>query len=1116
VSDPPRLWGDGPAPYRVPLGPFVLHAPVGRGSMGSVWQGVHSERRVPVAVKVMSAAALAEPVALEGFRTEVRAIARLRHPGIVRIFDQGRIDATARRAAGGRLEEGSPYLAMELATGGILPRRYDDWPSLRDALGQILDALGHAHARGIVHRDLKPANVLRCDGRLKLTDFGAARGVHDPVDAGLQGVVVGTYLYMPPEQVEARPRDQGPWTDLYAVGALGWRLSTGRHAFEAESTEDVIFGHLYHDPPKYRPRLAVAIGFEGWLRRLLQKDPADRFRRAAEARSALDALDEGWSRASDRVGPPPLPALPEEPAQVAEHALDGVAMHGLRIPPLVGRRAEQELLWARLREVGESRSPRAVLVRGEVGRGKSRLVQWLEEESYEAGATKILKARHEATGGLGHGLAPLAADFLGTTGLSRKGARYRIHEFLPVLSLPPEETNAYLELAHPRTDIERLAGEPGVEFSSPSERWTLARRLVASAGERRAVLLVLEDVQWGADSLGLALELLEHAELPVLIVVTTRPVDAGLVAERLEALEAHPSTSTCTLDVLGSAAMTRLARDHLRLGERLCVEVLRRAAGNPMYAVRTVDDWVARGLLDDGPDGSLGIDPDATLDSAADLRDVWRPSFERILEGRPESEARALGLAACLGVEVNRDEWAAVCAAAAVDPGALLERLLNAGLARSDGPRWRFEHDLARAAAVDPVHAAGDHRLISEVLTERGAPGGRVASHLVEAGDLEAALDTLLEVGRRLLTAGEFHQVRDLAHRRDAIVDRLGADALDLRRVENDLLRLGASRRLSDGVRRRAELERLLARRAEEPLPDPLLAELLWHHGRLVHDEGETGGEADPVQLCEEAVAVAERSGDEAVLGRARYELATMILELGELAYAEALVRSVLPIFDELGMAAEKERAESTLFLALRHQGRGEETYEPLLARVAKAERDGQRMRLASDRNALGELTRERGDLRAAERHYGAAAMLYEALGVSAGAAVMSVNLGFVLLERRRYSEARLKARAAVDALTSQGRGLLATSGESVVFAASAGLQDWAAFDAAYAAITEALPRTGFVDPDLARSARLAGDLAAAAKQTRRARKAWTLAAEQWQALGRMADVLAVERLLGA
>jgi len=1083
--------------------------------MGAVWQGVHPERGVPVAVKVMNAAALAEPVALEGFRTEVRAIARLRHPGIVRIFDQGVVDAGARRAAGGRLEEGSPYLAMELATGGILPRRYDDWPSLYEALTQILDALGHAHARGIVHRDLKPANVLVCDGRLKLTDFGAARGLHDPTDAGLQGAVVGTYLYMPPEQIEARPRDQGPWTDLYAVGALGWRLSTGRHAFQANSTEDVVFGQLYHDPPPYKPRLAVAVGFEGWLRRLLRKDPAERFRRAAEARAALDALDEGYSRAAERVGPPPLPPIPDSAARAGpDHALDGVAMHGLRVPPLVGRRAEQELLWSRLAEVGENRSPAAVLVRGEVGRGKSRLVQWLEEESYEAGATKILKARHEATGGLGHGLGPLAADFLGTIGLSRYEAATRIREFLPRLGLPADETNAYLELAHPRTDAERAAGAPGVEFSSPSERWTLARRLVAAAGERRAVLLVLEDVQWGADSLGLALDLLEHEDLPVLIVATTRPVDAGLVAERTLALEAHPRGASCTLGVLGVDAMTRLARGHLRLDDRLCAEVLRRAEGNPMYAVRTVDDWVARGLLEDGPDGSLGIDPDATLDSASDLRDVWRPSFDRVLQGRPASERRALALAACLGVEVDRDEWAAICAAAEVEPGALLEQLLNAGLARVDGPRWRFEHDLARAAAVDPVLASADHRLISRVLRDRGAKGGRVASHLVEAGDLEEALTTLLEVGRRLLTAGEFHQVRDVADRRDTILRRLDVDSLDERLAENDLLRLGASRRLSDGTRRRAELERLLERHRLRPLSDRLFAELLWHRGRLVHDEGETGGEADPVALGEEAVEIALRSGDEALVARARYELATMILELGELDYAEALVRSVLPVFAELEMHADQERAESTLFLALRHQGRGEETYKPLLERVARAERDGQRMRLASDRNALGELSRERGDLRAAERHYGAAAMLYESLGVAAGAAVMSVNLGFVLLERRRYAEARLRARAAVDALNAQGRGLLATSGESVVFAASAGLADWDAFDRAFEAITEALPRTGFVDPDLARSARLAGDLAAAAGKKRRARRAWTLALEQWKALGRMADALAVERLL--
>jgi eukaryotic-like serine/threonine-protein kinase len=206
------------------LGPFALRAPLDRGGMGVVWRAVHEASDVPVAIKLIP---MPERGAGTRVRDEVRATAALDHPGIVALLDHGEVDTDALD-----VPRGSLWLAMELVSGGSLVPWLDDlsWEATRRVLLALLDALAHAHARGVVHRDLKPANVLVAgsDDRrpgLRLTDFGIAA----VLDAqGAIGQPAGTLHYMAPEQILGHWREYGPWTDLYALGVLAWRITTGR------------------------------------------------------------------------------------------------------------------------------------------------------------------------------------------------------------------------------------------------------------------------------------------------------------------------------------------------------------------------------------------------------------------------------------------------------------------------------------------------------------------------------------------------------------------------------------------------------------------------------------------------------------------------------------------------------------------------------------------------------------------------------------------------------------------------------------------------------------------------------------------------------------------------
>ena len=279
----------------VQLGAFALLEPLGRGGMGVVWRARHVTTGTPVAVKVMRPAQGSAGGWLEAFQGEVRAVAAMDHHAIVAVFDSGLI-AEDTRIGDQLLVGGSPWLAMELASGGTLAERADrlDWAALRTILLTLLEALAHAHARGVIHRDLKPANVLVCgDGDLRsgvlLTDFGLAHaGAADRADN--TELASGTPAYMAPEQLAGHFRDYGPWTDLYALGVLGFELASGARPVTGDGIFAIAYAHVKGQRAPFVPRIPVPDGFEDWLLWLLAPEPGARPPRAADAAWALAAL----------------------------------------------------------------------------------------------------------------------------------------------------------------------------------------------------------------------------------------------------------------------------------------------------------------------------------------------------------------------------------------------------------------------------------------------------------------------------------------------------------------------------------------------------------------------------------------------------------------------------------------------------------------------------------------------------------------------------------------------------------------------------------------------------------------------------------------------------------
>src|SRR5262245_40009268 len=217
----------GDAPARI--GRFEIRGEIGRGTMGVVSEAHDPVRGRMVALKTIASAAAGGPddrAAFEQrFLAEARIAARLSHPGIVVIHDAGR-DATS----------GTLYMALEHLSGRTLEEivaegRPVEWREALRILGRVAEALHHAHAQGVVHRDVKPANVMLLQsGEPKSMDFGIAKLVIEG-HATTSGQLLGTPLYMAPEQAQADTVDAR--TDIFSLGAIAYSLLTGKRAFQA-------------------------------------------------------------------------------------------------------------------------------------------------------------------------------------------------------------------------------------------------------------------------------------------------------------------------------------------------------------------------------------------------------------------------------------------------------------------------------------------------------------------------------------------------------------------------------------------------------------------------------------------------------------------------------------------------------------------------------------------------------------------------------------------------------------------------------------------------------------------------------------------------------------------
>ena len=679
---------------------------LGQGGMGTVYRVDDVSTGQRCALK-----RLAEPATERDrlrFRREFHTLSQLKHPSIVEAHEFG-------------VDEDGLYYTMELLEGadlhelGLLPL-----DRALDVLMQMASALAFLHARRLVHRDVATRNIrLAADGRAKLIDFGIL------ATAGATAEVAGTPPYVAPECYRGLPLDHR--ADLFALGALAYRLLTGRHAYPAKKFTELeeTWRTKVAPPSSLQPRVPEAM--DGLVMALLSLDPARRPRSAAEVIDRISGL-----------------------AGLAPQSQPDAAGAYLASPPLVGRRRELAQLkrWVTRAMAGEQA---AVVLDSGPGLGKTRLLAEVSLEAQLSGAL-VLRADGEQPADAPYAvvrqllreLFRAAPDLASQTGPAHAGTLGRV---LPELSLRLGRAPASAALSDPNEERLRVQAELAAWFLE-----------VARA---RPLALVVDDAHLCDEASAAVLAALgmKRERSPLLVALALRSDVAARAPEPLTALRRRANPLRLRgLELEQVQELLRGMFGDLPRVERLAAWAHRVAAGNPLHTVHLARQMVERGTLRyqggrwqvpellGSPEGEV---PAALLETLSDQLQSLS------LDARVLAEALSvhhgdLSLELCVQIsalETDQQIFAAI------------DELVRKEVLAEAGGRVRFLHGGFREALFQSIPEQRRrllHRRIGEALL--AAPGaadrdGEIGWHLYRGGDEARGAARLERAGRRLYDA---------------------------------------------------------------------------------------------------------------------------------------------------------------------------------------------------------------------------------------------------------------------------------------------------------------------------------------------------------------------------
>ncbi len=1017
------------------LGTYRLGRVLGTGGMGTVYVAQRDgSDGFPVALKVLHPHLLADGRFVERFAREAEIGRRVDHPCVVRVLDSGRAPD-----AHGRL---LPYLAMEYIEGQGLDSLTRELGRVPEALcrhvaTEVARGLEAIHTQGIVHRDIKPSNVrITQDETIKILDLGVARRFDEAMRLSETGQFVGSLLYAAPEQFRRSAGDIDARADLHAVGLMLYEMATAVQPFEGGDMHQTIqrlLGEVPAPPSDLVPELSPF--FDELVLTLLAKEREHRLASAQELCEVLRAGESGaWWRE-------------REAARAASAVTRVPRIRVARDTALHGRRAQIQELRQALQEV-QGGTARVVLLEGEAGAGKTRLLDSFLREQAEVDPPLVLLFGAWAPGGAAAGhdaIFSALREHFGEERLERELERH--------LGAAPRLVP---------TLIAAMRGVPAPAGSEPLTREGLRSGLVhvlRSLASRRPLIVALDDLHFSADEGRGLFASLSHAleGEPILLLATHRP---GLPGDWVRDLLRLSHVRRIQLTRLSDEDIRALLADALQsaeLAHELQAEIVAKSDGNPFFVFELLRGLHEGGTLSRRDDGSFVAERRIVrVSMPATIRDL----VARQLEDLEAQDRDLLDIASCCGHEFDPLLVGQALGLERIPVLKRLARLESArGLVRSAGPRCAFEHHLVQevlyeglpralragyhAALWDALETASgallkepaqlDGHLCVELARHgfQGGQGHRAVRYLDEALDTleqqfenEAAVDLatlaldamgaldraarlrlLLRKAGWLDLVGRRQEQRALLAEALALTSEEPGDAPCGAAARARVLGLQAALDLFTGMNAEAlahanrarDLARSCKAASEEVAALGVLGTLAWRQGDY----------PEAARLQGERIEISRQAGDvsEEVEGRMSRALAYYVQ--GQLEDALSEHETALGMAQVHGLMRPQGAIHSNIAITLRAMGRLADAEERLRAALAIARETGDRRAEANITGNLGNLLGDRGRWREALSHHERQRRIASEVFDRRGEAISTLNAGLAsislgLLDRAR------------------------------------------------------------------------------------------------------------------
>lgn len=740
-------------------GRFIILERIGEGGMGAVYRTMQTSLDREVALKVLHANVAVTSRARRRFAREARAIARLNHPHIASVFDFG-------------IDDDILWLAMEMIHGEAMTRLKRDSLDMMRILAltdQILSALSAAHARSIVHRDLKPSNVLLTrddEGRetIKLVDFGLAStqegeldlsnaplGLGDEESEGKQ-VILGTPRYMAPEIFRRAPLD--PRVDLYALGVMLFEIFSGRPPYPGDDPKEVMRGHVKQPIPQLvaRDQSQLPSELERCIYKLLAKNPNERYQSAAEVRETLSLIINEFSYVPwMAMGPQHNPAnfhlvgnvsqmgfvsnfggqtVAPASMMLGKSSLGGSAH---MLAPLVGRATERRAIEQRLRLAMLEGLGSLILLDGEAGVGKTRLIEWVKVRVEETGLLYTLQGSHSRTQGGFHGIRAILGKLLGLDDFAPDDAPFVIERRLKQWQFSEDEIARVVRLLSPNRH------DSGADNAASQDQeliFSTLERLFRHAASQRPLLIILEDIHYAGD---LTIGLLEHLSVgfhlspaPITMIATIRSEEIDQlprIKDTLERLNRFGSKDIVRIHLrrLSPEEAAQLVTKILPVSDDLAMHIGERAAGNPLHITQVIQYLQESNKIQyNSGTWSLAEGVQLTREIPDEIADMMRYRASQYIQSssNPEATRAILNRAALLG---HQFPYSLLKAMLSLEPLApwiddldpTLNGLIGQGLIREAGYTGQdlleFQHTMMRDVLLQDFNARRNERDLHKV-----------------------------------------------------------------------------------------------------------------------------------------------------------------------------------------------------------------------------------------------------------------------------------------------------------------------------------------------------------------------------------------------------------------